>query len=92
MASPPRAAWRRIKMSLASQVAAEVAPTLDEQRARLEAVEAQLAALTEQVRELHRIAGIQVDVANESTELLGRLIRSSSSRIDLLEERASREQ
>lgn len=92
MASPPRAAWRRIKMSVASQVSAEMAPALDEQRARLDAVEAQLAALTEQIRDLRQIAGVQVDVTNESTELLGRLIRSATSRIDLLEARAPRDQ
>jgi hypothetical protein len=69
-----------------------MAPALDEQRARLDAVEAQLAALTEQIRDLRQIAGVQVDVTNESTELLGRLIRSATSRIDLLEARAPRDQ
>jgi ABC-type transporter Mla subunit MlaD len=95
VASPQRAIWRRLKTSLAHQVSAEVAPALDEKtaelRARLDAVEAQLATLSEQVRDLRQIAGTQVDVTNESTELLGRLIRSASSRIDELEERASRE-
>ncbi len=51
-------------------------------RRRLEAIEAQLAELT-------HIASVQVEVTNESTELLGRLLRSATDRIDELEERVS---
>ena len=95
MASAPRAAWRRIKTSLAGQVSSEVTPVIDEHtaelRVRLEAVEAQLVLLGEQVRDLRQIAGTQVDIANQSTELLGRLIRSAMSRIDDLEERTPRD-
>ncbi|MHB1986742.1 MAG: hypothetical protein ACYCSF_01970 [Acidimicrobiales bacterium] len=100
MPSTPRATWRRISMSLAQQVSAEVGAVLDSYGveirerldpigARLDRIEAQLVALTEEVHELRDIAGTHVDVANEATDLLGRLIRSATSRLDELEERAS---
>lgn len=41
--------------------------------------------LQDQVAELTRIVTVQIDVANQTTELLGRLIATSSSRLDELE-------
>ncbi|MHB8243800.1 MAG: hypothetical protein ACYDGN_00410 [Acidimicrobiales bacterium] len=98
MASASRAAWRRIKRSIAGQVAADVAPLVEVQTrdvaarlaavdAQLEAMRAQLAAMADQMHDLREIAGTQVDIENQSTELLGRLLRSATSRIDELEER-----
>lgn len=89
MPSGPRAFLQRFRTSIAEQVVTEVTPAIDSQKTRLGELEAQIAALAEQVSELRRINGTQVDVANESTELLGRLIRSATSRIDELEERDS---
>lgn len=89
MASTPRATWQRAKHSLAHQVTADLTPQLDAVRSRLDALEAALTAIERQLRELHEIAVVQTEVANESTELLGRLLRSATERIDALEEQAA---
>ncbi len=60
-----------------------------ELRTRLEAMEAQLATVSEQVRVLRQISEVQVEVANESTEVLGRLLRATTNRVEDLEERVS---
>jgi tetrahydromethanopterin S-methyltransferase subunit G len=94
VASASRAAWRRMTASIARQVVDEVAPHIDQHmtsvHARLDALETEVATLIGEVRELRSIAGTQVDVENQSTELLGRLLRSATDRIDELEERAER--
>jgi uncharacterized protein (UPF0335 family) len=95
VASAPRAAWRRIRTSLASQVSSDLEPVVREQigavRAHLEAIEGTIAALGDQVKELREIAGAQVEAENQSSELLGRLLRAATSRIEQLEERAERQ-
>jgi ABC-type transporter Mla subunit MlaD len=81
-----------MRTSLARQTADDLAPVLGEPigraNARLGAIEAQLTALSEEVRELRSIVGTQVDVENQSTALLGQLLRSATTRIEELEERA----
>lgn len=84
MASAPRAAWQRIRTSLAQQVTADLEGRLGELSTRLDAIELRL-------RELRDLAETQVDSETQTTELLGRLLRSATSRIDELEERAARE-
>lgn len=84
MASAPRAAWQRIRTSLAQQVIATMEGQLNELAARLDGVELRL-------RELKELAEAQVEVENQSIELLGRLLRSVTGRIDELEERAGRQ-
>ena len=84
VASAPRAAWQRIRTSLAQQVIADLEGRLGELSTRLDAIELRL-------RELRDLAETQVDSETQTTELLGRLLRSATSRIDELEERAARE-
>ncbi len=42
--------------------------------------------LQQQVEELTSIVKVQADVANQTTELLGRLLATSSNRLDVLED------
>lgn len=83
-----RPAWRRTTTGLARKAAASF---IGHQRAvdeRLDAIERHLASIDDQLRELREIAETQVDVENQSTELLGRLLRAATDRIEHLEERA----
>lgn len=88
--STPRAArpgLRRTTTGLARKAAATL---LGHQRSvdeRLDAIERHLATIEAQVRELREIAETQVDVENQSTELLGRLLRAATDRIEDLEGR-----
>lgn len=92
LASASHGTWRQIKRTLGRPVAAAMAPAISsgttELHERLNSVDAQLRSLLEEVRELRSIADAQVDVDNQSTELLGRLLRSLASRVEELEERA----
>lgn len=89
MAVGPRAAWRRMRGSLAQEMAAGLAAALQAQQDRLAELEAQLGDVRSELKELRRIAETQVDVANELSELQGRLLRSATDRIDELEKRAA---
>ena len=88
--STPRGArpgLRRATTALARKAASSL---LGHQRAvdeRLDVIERHLAAIEAQVRELREIAETQVDVENQSTELLGRLLRQATDRIEDLEGR-----
>jgi len=42
--------------------------------------------LQDQVEELTRIVTVQIDVSNQTTELLGRLLATASSRLDAVED------
>ena len=46
--------------------------------------------LQDQVAELTRIVTVQIDVANQTTELLGRLLATSSSRLEAVEDTLAR--
>lgn len=89
MSSVPRATWRRIKASLAHQVASQVTTSLEaserEFRSRLDAIEAQLATVNEQVRELNHLVSNEIHSSTESTAVLGRLVRSLTERLEALE-------
>jgi hypothetical protein len=76
----------RAKALLARKITSAVAPALDLKHAelaiRLDRVEGQLRDLVDEVRQLKQIAEVQVDVVTESTALLGRIQRSTDSRLD----------
>lgn len=80
-----RPAWRRTTTGLARKAAAGVVGRFRALDERLDAIERRLADMDAQLRELREIAETQVDVENQSTELLGRLLRGATSRIDALE-------
>lgn len=54
---------------------------------RLDAIEQHLASIEDQLLALREMAETQMDVDNQSTELLGRLLRSATDRIEDLEGR-----
>lgn len=85
MSSLPRAGWQRVRTSLTGEIRGD----LDEVRARLTELGEDVAALREAVGEIRRTLDVAVDVDNQVTELLGRLVRSASERLDELEERVS---
>lgn len=91
MASAPHTAWRRIRTSVATQVTKDIVPLLDERttslHARLDGLEAGMRQIEERLRDLREIASTQVDIENQSSELVGRLLRSATDRIEELEER-----
>jgi hypothetical protein len=88
--STGRAAWRRTTTRLARKAAGSIVGHQRSVDARLDAIERHLARIDGQLQELREIAAAQVDVENQSTELLGRLLRAATSRIEDLEERAER--
>lgn len=90
-ASTVRAGWRGTTTRLARRAAGSIVGHQRSVDARLDAIEQQLARIDGQLRELREIAGTQVDVENQSTELLGRLLRAATSRIDDIEERVGRQ-
>lgn len=94
MTSTPNGGVRRIAGGISRRLTGRgVLTALEsnqgELRDRLAAIEIELAGLAEQVRALRQIAEVQVQVANESTEVLGRLLRSATDRIEQLEEQVS---
>lgn len=89
--STARAGWRGTTTRLARRAASSIVGHQRSVDARLDAIEQQLASIDGQLRELREIAGAQVDVENQSTELLGRLLRAATSRIEDLEERVGRQ-
>ena len=72
MTSIGRRGWLHAKASLAGKVDARVAPPI-----------AELAA---QIAELQDIVTVQIDVGNQTLELLGRLLESSNARLEAVEE------
>lgn len=79
MASIGRKSWDRTKTGLASKFDGRITVPLADVLDRV-------VQLQDQVAELSRIVTAQAKVANETTELLGRVLASSSSRLDALEE------
>jgi ABC-type transporter Mla subunit MlaD len=101
-----RTAWGRLRESLADSATAQLQTQLQSMLAaevrsldqrleiiddKLHAIEARLEALAEQARDLRDIAGTQVDIENQTSELFGRLLRSATTRIEELEERSARD-
>jgi 2-phospho-L-lactate guanylyltransferase (CobY/MobA/RfbA family) len=71
--------WRQVKTNLAAKIDGRVAPPLAELVERV-------AQLQDEIAELKDIVTVQADVANQTTELVGRLLAAASSRIDSLED------
>lgn len=106
MAPGSRAAWQRMKTSIAAETTASVGPVVAEEvgelsvrlearleqlSLRLDAIERELTVVGGHLRELREIAEAQADVENQATELLGRLLRSATDRLDELEARMAKE-
>ena len=79
MTSIGRRGWSQAKSSLSSKFDGRVTVPLADVLERV-------TKLQDQVEELTRIITVQADVANQTTELLGRLIATSTNRLDLLED------
>lgn len=83
--------WRGTTTRLARRAASSIVGHQRSVDTRLDAIEQHLASIEAQLRELLEIAGTQVDVENQSTELLGRLLRAATDRIEALEEQVGRQ-
>ena len=96
MPSVARSGWRRAKSSIADEVAARMeghAAREQEILRQLTDVFKEIVRLSEEVSQLSRrvadlaaTVSVQVDVDNQSTELLGRLLAQARARLDALEE------
>ncbi len=83
MASIGRRGWRRAKTSLTTKFDKRVTLPLADVLERVTRLQDQVAELTDIVR-------TQVRMANETTELLGRLLATASSRLDAVEDSLAR--
>jgi hypothetical protein len=88
-----RRGWRRVKTSFAGEFEARVHPRLGEIAASLHALEDAMAAVAgslavvrQEMAELSDVVAVHVDVANQATELLGRLLASATTRLEIVEE------
>lgn len=64
---------------------------LYETGARFDALETRIGELVAEIQDLRRSLDLVVDVGNESTELLGRLLRAATARLEDLEEQVRQE-
>lgn len=71
--------WRQVKTNLAAKIDGRVAPPLAELVERV-------GHLQDEIAELKDIVTVQADIANQTTELVGRLLATASSRLDSLED------
>jgi len=74
-----RRGWSQTKSSLTTKFDGRVTIPLADVLERVIQLQAQ-------VEELARIVTVQVDVTNQTTELLGRLLATSSNRLDAIED------
>jgi len=74
-----RRGWSQAKSSLTTKFDGRVTVPLADVLERV-------IQLQDQVDELTRIVTMQVDVGNQATELLGRLLATSSARLDAIED------
>jgi hypothetical protein len=74
-----RRGWNQAKTSLTTKFDGRVTLPLADVLDRVVQLQAQ-------VEELTRIITVQVDVGNQTTELLGRLLATSSDRLDAVED------
>jgi hypothetical protein len=74
-----RRGWSQTKSSLTTKFDGRVTIPLADVLERVIQLQAQ-------VEELTRIVTVQVDVTNQTTELLGRLLATSSNRLDAIED------
>jgi hypothetical protein len=84
---PARQLWRRAKLQVADDVHTRFDSDLAEVRERLAAIERRLDGLEEAIASIRDTLGAQVDMENESDELLGRLLGRLTARIEQLESR-----
>jgi len=72
VASIGRRGWRQVKTSLAGEVEARLAESIN--------------ALHREIAELTELLKVEIEVGNETTELLGRLLKTASNRLDVVED------
>ena len=96
MPSVARSGWRRAKSGIADEVAArlqereeEILRQLGDVFKEIVRLSSEVAEISKRVAELADTVSVQVDVENQSTELLGRLLAQARARLDALEEAAS---
>jgi chromosome segregation ATPase len=83
--SPAKQLWRRAKLQVADDVRTRLDGDLSELRERLSAIERRLDRLEELVASIKDTLEAQVDMENESDELIGRLLSRLTGRIEQLE-------
>ncbi len=79
MASIGRRGWRQAKSALTTKFDRRVTLPLADTLERVTRLQDQVGELTEIIKE-------QIETANETTELLGRLLATASGRLDALED------
>jgi prefoldin subunit 5 len=82
---PARQLWRRAKLQVADDVRTRLEADLTELRERLSSIERRLDGLEETIAKVADTLEAQVDMENESDELLGRLLGRLAGRIEQLE-------
>lgn len=85
MPDPARQLWRRAKLQVADDVRTRLEADLTELRERLSSIERRLDGLEETIAKVADTLEAQVDMENESDELLGRLLGRLAGRIEQLE-------
>jgi hypothetical protein len=93
VASTGHRSWRQVKSGLARKLKGGVARPFADLTARVSelqdataAIAGSLAVLRREMAELADVVAVQVDVGNQTTELLGRLLATTSARLELLED------
>lgn len=85
MPDPARQLWRRAKLQVADDVRTRLEADLTDLRERLSSIERRLDGLEETIAKVADTLEAQVDMENESDELLGRLLGRLAGRIEQLE-------
>jgi chromosome segregation ATPase len=85
VASAARQLWRRAKLQVADDVRARMDGDIAELQGRLDAIDRRLEKLEEGIASIRDTLSAQVDMENESDELLGRLLGRIEGRIEQLE-------
>ena len=85
MASAARQLWRRAKLQVADDVRARMDGDIAELQGRLDAIDRRLEKLEQGIASIRDTLSAQVDMENESDELLGRLLGRIEGRIEQLE-------
>jgi chromosome segregation ATPase len=85
VASAARQLWRRAKLQVADDVRARMDGDIAELQGRLDAIDRRLEKLEQGIASIRDTLSAQVDMENESDELLGRLLGRIEGRIEQLE-------
>jgi len=94
VSSIARSGWHRVKSSMAGELSARVGhefdtrftERLDRLQAGLDAVAGSLAVMRRELSDLADTIAVESEVHAQTTELFGRLLQSSTARIEALEE------